>query len=119
MIISGKKFNRHRSSGYLSNRMGSSYSVADFFHKNVTVLSMIQASLYLWGYAATWKAHPRFLFSPPAGIPAWVYGSVNVDTSPRILHFESGIRGWHGESLLYEPRKPGSILRLDLWKRMH
>ena len=35
-----------------------------------------------------------------AGIPGWVYGSVNVDTSPRILHLESGIRGWRGKSLL-------------------
>lgn len=54
--------------------------------------------------------HPRFLFSLVVGNPVWVYGSVNVDTSPRILHFESGIRGWHGKSLLYEPHKPGFIL---------
>lgn len=37
-------------------------------------------------------------FLRQTGIPG--YGSVNVDTSPRILHLESGIRGWRGKSLL-------------------
>lgn len=41
------------------------------------------------------------IFSARLGFQAGsMNSSVNVDTSPRILHLESGIRGWRGKSLL-------------------
>lgn len=47
------------------------------------------------------------IFSARLGFQAGsMNSSVNVDTSPRILHLESGIRGWKKSA----SRKPGSNL---------
>lgn len=68
-----------------------------------TTLSTIQDFLNPYADREVREKERKLLdsyFLRQTGIPGWVYGSVNVDISPRILHLESGIRGWRGKSLL-------------------
>lgn len=112
-----------------------SHSAAVFFPallKNVAVLSAVQATLRpctgegYTEYATTWWTTPGILiFSPWARQLGFRAGSMVpwmlIYTQRRILHFESGIRGWHRKSLLCKARLARLWLdsRRCSWKYMY